>query len=214
MMKPLFWAGAAALLAACGPLNRGGLGDTAANIARAVANGGAAPAAQPSPEMQAARPEDVRVITLRNQGRILPTIQTGANGPITTWGADEGISFSFDRGVLVASRGLGFDLMGTDLAGFHTSLAAGGGTLSRTVATMGSLDQIILRDVTCTLAAAGPENLPTLTGGTQILSRFDESCAGERLAFDNIYWTDPTGTIVRSRQAVTPSIGFIQVEEL
>ena len=198
-----------ATFAACGPLNRGGVGETIINAAKVITGRADPAAAEPSPEMAAAQPQDVLVVSIAALGLALPTVQIGENGAVTTWRADQGFSFSFEDGVLVATRGLGDDLIGSDTGGLAAVLGAGGGTVERAHSYLGALDQVVLRTTSCTVTNAGPEEVTTLTGGTRTLTRFNESCQGRTIAFENIYWLDDDGNIMRSQQLVSPSLAYL-----
>ena len=119
---------------------------------------------------------------------------------------------SFESGILVGTRGLGNDLMGADISGVRATLNAGGGTVTRRHSFLSSEDQIFTRDMTCTITREGSETLQTLRGPRDTV-KFVEDCQGRLLVFKNSYWI-AGGEILRSRQAVSGTEGFIQVDTL
>ena len=215
MIKAFILAVTCTALVSCGPLSKGGVGDTLINAGKLVTGlGGGAEEPAPSPEMASAQPEDVLVISIAALGLATPTVRVGQNGSVSTWRADQGFSFSFDNDILVATRGLGDDLIGSDANGVRAAIAAGGGTVSRAHSYLGALDQIVLRETTCTITRIGSEDVPTLTGSTRNLVRHNESCTGRTIAFENIYWTNEAGDIMRSQQLVSPSLAYLVTDRL
>jgi hypothetical protein len=64
----------------------------------------------------------VSVPALRAQGYAVPSARVGS---VTTWRTADNATFTFDRGVIVSTRGLGDDLMGADV-GQSISASSGG----------------------------------------------------------------------------------------
>lgn len=215
MRRYLLWVGLA-LMSACGPLNEGrGDRQILGELGKAVGLGGeaapTAPAALP-PEVANARPGEVLLVTLRARGAVAPMVRIGENGNRVTWISPGKVSMTFDDAVLISTRGLGDDLMGADVPGLSVAIRAGAGTVQRRHSFIDSLDQIRTSEMTCTVSRAGVEEVQLLSGPRQ-LTRVDEACKGARLVFDNVYWLDG-GRIVKSRQAISPTQGFIDAEQL
>lgn len=127
------------------------------------------------------------------------------NGDVETWLAVDGISVSFRQGVLVASRGLGFDLMGADAQGTLDALAGyDGGVYRRQMRYLTGEQHSTYLMAGCSMTAVGPE---TVDG--QRLQRFEESCKARQHAFTNIFWLNGSGTVVRSRQWLSPEVRYL-----
>jgi hypothetical protein len=115
--------------------------------------------------------------------------------------------------VLVATRGLGADLMTIDSAGVREALRAGGGTVDRRMETLSTQDQIVTDTFRCTIVPAGSETV-SLGVREATLRRFDEECRSRSLVFDNIYWLGEGGEIVSSRQYVSPTVAYLRSNRL
>jgi len=133
--------------------------------------------------------------------------KAGTNGSKVTWVTVDGLSLTFDRGMLVASRGFGDDLMGSDVDGAIASLSGGGNHL-RTLDFLTSLDQIERRSFQCETVVTGTEMLTIieLTYQTEVI---EETCTDGDFSFKNTYWRDRNGIIWQSRQWIAPQTGFL-----
>lgn len=127
---------------------------------------------------------------------------SGVNGPVETWQAVDGVAVSFDRGVLVASRGLGHDLMGADADGTLTALAGGGAEVyRRKMRYLSGEHHSFWLNAGCKVIRREVE------GG---LLRVDESCKTHAHSFTNRFWLDGGGGIRRARQWVSPEVGYLE----
>jgi len=135
------------------------------------------------------------------------------NGARRTWTSDEGISLTLHDGVIVATRGLGNDLMGADAADAQAAIAEGQGMSLRVHDHLGGEDQIIQRSYNCTVSTLREDKLGILD--RQYATRLvQESCVGKRVRFKNLYWVDGAGVIWQSRQWISPRVGFVDIQRL
>ena len=205
-----------ALVSACGPLNDGGVGQQFAEMvqSRVAAARGTAPAAPAlPPEIANAQPGEVLLVSLLARDAVAPMVRFGQNGDTITWISPGKVSLSFTNGLLVSTRGLGNDLMGVTLSGVSAAIRAGGGAAKRQHSYLDGEDNIVTAELDCTIASVGTEEV-MLANGPRALRKMTESCRGRRLAFENSYWVDDAGVILRSRQAISPAEGFMQVDQL
>jgi hypothetical protein len=167
-----------------------------------------------TPEQIAATPDEYRLFTINALGIAeLARRLTSADGR-ETFVAQSGFTAAYKDGVLVATRGLvGEDIMAASAPGLLAALAAGGGTISRAIETLDSMNQIQTATFTCTITAAGTESI-NLGIRSVDAARFDENCRGETLIFDNIYWLDTDGSILASRQYVSPTVAYLRSNRL
>ncbi|OOY20815.1 hypothetical protein BMI86_09905 [Thioclava sp. DLFJ5-1] len=131
----------------------------------------------------------------------------GRNGTVETWRTDDDITVSVDRGVVIATRGLGDDLMAADSG---PTLAALRGTkigayrrTYRFLTADNHSDYVLLG---CEMTTAGNE---TLAG--QNLLRHEEKCSNPKMTVTNIYWTNKKGRVQAGRQWVSPTVGQIAI---
>lgn len=208
---------AAALLAACGPMNEGNLANRLIEerIAPLVGIAPKPEAPKPAaPNIATAAPGEVMLVKIIARNAVAPMRRLSENGSTVTWISPGQVSMTFDDGILIATRGLNEDLMGADISGVRAALAAGGGTATRTHSFLDSEDQIQLRDMTCTITPDGADKVADLSGTRDAL-KFTENCRGDRFGLANTYWLDQAGgKIIQTRQAVSPTVGFIQTNPL
>lgn len=204
------------LTAGCGPLYEDSLGSTLLGAAQSATGIGgttdtpAAPAL--SPAVANAAPGDVLLVKIIARNAVAPLTKAAENGPAITWISPGDVTMTFEDGILVGTRGLNDDLMGVDPVGVRAALAAGGGTAYRLQSFLTSEDQIVTRELTCEITKIGPEEIQII-GGARSTTKFEEDCKGPALEFKNTYFI-ADGQIIRSRQAVSAGVGFIQADQL
>lgn len=205
-MKSVSILGVMALLSACGPMNQGGLG----NNFLGMVSGEEATVAAPS------LPSDVEgnvlFTTLSGKNATAALVRQTTRGDTTTWISPGQVTLTLVDDILVTSRGLGNDLMGADIAGVRGAIRTGSGSTTRVHSFLDSQDQIYSITLNCTYDRIGPEEV-TLVAGPRTLTRVDENCASPQLVFTNSYWMSGD-TIVRFKQAISPTEGFMIAEAL
>ncbi|MCC7319463.1 MAG: YjbF family lipoprotein [Rubellimicrobium sp.] len=161
----------------------------------------------------AERPQDFMIVDVPTIGLNQPARILQANGVEQTWQAQGGATYALDDGILVATRGLIDDLLVISSEGVRPALAAGGGTVTRTIESLDSLDRLSTATVTCTITRDGPETV-NLGLREADLVKFTEHCASPALVFDNAYWLDGAGMIMASRQFVSVGVGYLRSNRL
>ena len=135
------------------------------------------------------------------------------NGTNETWLAQNGFSASYADGILVATRGLGEDILAASVPGIRAAIRDGGGTGQRVRDRIGDLNQILQESFECTIVAGESETVNL--GLRQVETRkYAEICRGARLQFENSYWVDASGEIVTSLQFVTQEVGYLRRSSL
>ena len=209
-MRVLIGLSLALVLTACGPLNEGR--GTPAFLSQLLSTEDTSAAPAIPPEIANAGPGEVLLVTLRARGAVAPMLRTGQNGNRVTWASPGKVSMTFEDGILISTRGLGDDLMGADIGSLASAIRAGSGTVQRKHSYLNSLDQIVTNEVTCTITSGGTETVGLLAGPAN-LRKVTERCEGRRLVFENTYWLRGS-QIIKSLQAIAPSQGFIETEQL
>ena len=156
--------------------------------------GGLLPFVQSGPDPRYAALEEAGAQTLRavpEDGPATVVLRRAAtlSGGETLWLAPDGSGFTFDEGLLVATRGVGEDLVSADLSQLQRLLQTGqSGTIERFESTLDGEGQIILNSYVCTVTVA-PE-----------LVR--EDCSGlTEDGFVNTYrLSNGSGQVISSRQ--------------
>lgn len=207
-------------LASCGPLQESNktastFVDLFQNVGqRAIGNDSPAPAAAPTLSrafIDAQETELLRVSIISREATGLIGLG-GRNGSIETWFSPEGLSFSFDEGLLVGTRGFGDDLMGADVSGAISSFNGGGNHL-RIQDFLNGLGQIERRSFRCETVATKREEI-TIVERSYQTTVFEEACSGETGDFKNTYWRDSQGVIWQSRQWISDDVGFMGYQRL
>jgi hypothetical protein len=166
-----------------------------------------------TPEAIAASPASYRLVQVNALGLVEPARVIQDNGGEDTYRLRSGPTATFDDGILVATRGFGDDLHVIGSQGVLAALRAGGGQVTRIAETIDAQDQVVTTRFDCTIASAGTETVD-LGLRQESLRRFDENCRSATLIFDNIYWLDGAGTVVASRQYVSPSVAYLRANRL
>lgn len=136
----------------------------------------------------------------------------GEGRGVVTWASVDGLSITLRDGVVLATRGLGTDLMS---AGVPT--AAGLATGSRDQRRHfylfgGEVEQE--RAFDCALRDVGNERITVVELAYDTRHRV-ETCAGPGgLTFENHYWFDNRAIIRQSRQWISPDVGFLELQNL
>jgi hypothetical protein len=216
------------VLTACGPLqqdnaNANALKGVFSRITGAVTAGGTADAAAGDSELTGegqpltrdlldAQDVDLLRLSIISQEATGLVIFGGVNGSKVTWLSGVGSSFVFDGGLLVGTRGLGDDLMGSDVAAAKVSLNGGGNHL-RTLDFLNGLSQIERRTYQCVSVQTGREDI-TIVERTYATAVIEETCSGENNSFKNTYWRDRNGVIWQSRQWISGGVGYLGYQRL
>lgn len=166
-----------------------------------------------SPEEIAANPDAYALVTVPAMFPAGLARLTGSRDGMLTWQSQYGFSVSYRDGMLVATRGLGFDLMAADARQTLAALQAGGGTVQRRHETLGSNDEVISTTYDCQLVRGAIEEVDL--GLRKASGRaFTETCLGGGVQFENLYWLDESGQILTSRQFSTLTVAYLRANPL
>ena len=216
MTRTLLLAAMGLMLAGCGDLGSSGVGSRMAGALFPALAGTAAAPASPldfSPQTIAADTSRYMILTINALAVQAPARLVQDNGSDQTWASQSGFTASYRDGLLVATRGLGDDLMASDTGGVRAALAQGGGTAQRAVDFLDDFDQITTVRFDCEIVAQGRETVD-LGLRQPDLAKFEETCTSPKLVFTNIYWLDGTGNILQSRQFVSQTVAYLRSNRL
>lgn len=157
--------------------------------------------AQLTPEVRAQLGNVPLLIATLEQSRASSVlIKQQSNGSVSTYFTPDGISVSLNGGVLVATRGLGFDLMSSDTAQSRSAiLARGGQGVVRLHRYLDGENHTALRSFVCDVRR-------------QEHGWLQETCHGDGITFENSYLLGRGGRIIKSKQWVGPRKGYITIE--
>jgi hypothetical protein len=203
-------------LSACGPLqgeNRIKAITTGRASRAGIGDSSVAPpqAALTRAQIEAVDAELMQVSVLSRNATAF-VFAASTNGTKVTWMSEDGLSITLDRGLLIATRGFGPDLMGADVPPEAVSLADQTNYL-RTFEFLDGLDQIERRTFQCQIVATGPETL-TIFEQSYRTTRFEETCVDDAETFTNVYWRDAAGVTWQATQWVSAEMGSISYQKL
>lgn len=206
----------AALLAACSgdtardvlpPAEASALDGLRAVLRARVGGGVAAPPppglaavrAALTPAVVAALPPGTVLVAHEATGAVWLSQRVATTGGVQTVLSEDGVTLSLRDGLVVASRGLGGDLMESDVADAAAALRAGRARAVRTHGFLDGEDRVVTRAFDCRYAPAGDGVV--------------ERCFATGLSFENTY-AMRGGRIAASRQWLGPRIGHLYLEPL
>ncbi|TGD67179.1 YjbF family lipoprotein [Tabrizicola sp. WMC-M-20] len=212
-MTRAFWSGllAVMVLASCGS-------DTphSVSMVRTVVGSlpGAAKAPAPPPITRALLAQvltPVMLVTIDSRGQkaLIAEIQT--NRGVATWSSVDDITLSFRNGVIVATRGFGADLMAADVPGI--SPRRDGQAHVRVHTLLNGEDQAVQTTYACTFRTVGRETIDVVELAYQT-THVIESCTAEGMRFANGYWISDDESLRKSRQWISPEVGFLTIEDV
>lgn len=128
----------------------------------------------------------------------------GRNGTVTTYGSDSQTTIALDGAVMVATRGLGGDLMSTDAGDLPMLLAARqSGGYGRSLRYLDGEDRTTVTLLDCDLRPADAS-----------ASVFIEYCGAAELELRNVYHFGTDGRVVLSIQWHGPQNGYLTLRHL
>lgn len=138
---------------------------------------------------------------------------TAQNARTETWESQNGFSVSYQDDIMIATRGLGEDLLAGSVSGIREAIRAGGGEGRRVHDSIGDLNQIVQESFECTVTAVDAEEINL--GLRRVETRkYAETCLSDRLQFTNNYWIDSSGVMVTSLQFVSEAVGYVRRSSL
>ena len=166
-------------------------------------------AATVPPELVAALPGPLMLVELPSFDGSTGMTRVGQNGTVETWRGPNGLGLARDQhGVLISTRGFGFDLMSSNTAATSAALSARrAGAVARAMIHLDGEARPQSRIYQCQLRLDGPDTIAI--AGTMVgLTNMTEHCQGQDgYRFENLYWLDRAGRAVHSRQWISPEIG-------
>jgi Group 4 capsule polysaccharide lipoprotein gfcB, YjbF len=202
-------------LTGCGDIAKSGLGSQMIGaLIPALAGTPSAPSALDfSPQTIADHTDQYQIFTINAMSVQAPARLIQDNGTGQTWASQSGFTASYRDGLLVATRGLGDDLMASDTGQVRAVLAQGGGQAQRAVDFLDDFDRVETVRFACEIAAQGRE-VVDLGLRQPELAKYEETCSSPTLVFTNIYWLDAAGEILQSRQFVSQTVAYLRSNRL
>lgn len=150
---------------------------------------------------------------LTGPGTFATLVPVGANGDVITWRSADEITLSLRQGILVATRGLGQDLMAADVTDALQMIRGGAADYTRVHTYLDGEYQTRFQAFTCRHEGQIPEQIEIVQVSHQT-RRIEESCFAADMRIANTYWVDHGGIVWKSKQWVSPALGYIETELL
>lgn len=161
-------------------------------------------------EPQLIGPERLSV-TLPKSGAQATLGPVARNGDVTVWQTLDGITLSFRNGLLIGTRGMGDDLMSADVAGTLAMLREPATDLYHlhTRSYLDGEDRTVFRRYQCRETERADAQVD-LVGRIEPVLRSTVRCVSPSDEITNVYWIDGSGQVLRSRQWVSPAVGYME----
>lgn len=143
---------------------------------------------------------------------LLYLVPFGQNGAVETWTTSDDRTLSFRDGVLVATRGLGPDIMQADVPS-RAHLASGAGRHGRAYYYLDGNDKIRRQSWSCILSDRGGEAI-TVVGVQHMTRHVVETCTGDGGEITNEYWFESGGFVRKSKELIMPEWGYADVSRV
>lgn len=169
---------------------------------------------QLTPEVASQLPVRVMLVELPQAGSAALTGIDTVKGETVTWRSLEDQALTIQSGVVIATRGLAFDLMGSNIGLNPSDLFAQYEYRDTSVRSFSFLDgENILTTVSyeCRYDIQPPEIVARLNGGTE-LPFVSETCIRPGPDIENRYYFDSVGRQVTSKQWLGDILGYAMVE--
>jgi hypothetical protein len=135
-------------------------------------------------------------------------------GPIVVWRTDDDITLTLRGGVLVATRGLGRDIISAGTLQQPGRPGPAPGTGQRQIFLMTGGNQVQTLTLACEVTDLGPETI-VIVERAHPTRHLRETCQGGGGAIVNDYWVDAArGLVWQSRQWAGPQTGYMRFRQL
>lgn len=152
---------------------------------------------------------------LTGPGTLATMVPVGHNGGVVTWRSGDDVSLSLDHGVVVATRGLGHDLMSADVADTRAVLDGTdeGTDYTRIHSYLDGEYQVVFRAFRCRKDVEAATTVE-IVQQTHAVTRIEESCFSDQGNIANSFFLGADGTVWKSKQWISPALGYMETELL
>ena len=151
-------------------------------------------------------------------------LETGQNGTLTLypglglgqiWLGADGATLTLDRGILKASRGMGYDLMGaTSAIPPWVQIKKNDAIYDREFSYLSGDNKIVRYTFECITSKSEKQATLTIWEVEFLVDKYEELCSHQSFRLKNTYFVDQKGIVRKSKQYHSESIGYIITERL
>lgn len=137
------------------------------------------------------------------------------NGAFDTYATGQRQTLTLRDGMLTATRGLGNDLMSSDIDAVQALIRARkDGRAPRRMRYLDGQNGTFEFRFDCTVQVGDTQTLPRVTGGTQTLRQVNERCVSPSRDIANSYMVDASGHVMASSQWAGPLNGNLSITQI
>lgn len=150
-------------------------------------------------------------------------LESGQNGTLTqypgegigqTWLGADGATITLKKGVLMASRGLGDDLMGGETNIPDWQEIKNTISINREIAHLKNDNKLISRSMLCNVVPTKKKKYVTVFDLSFVVREYIETCSDSFGEIRNIYLVDNNNIVRKSKQYHSETLGYLQIERL
>ena len=141
------------------------------------------------------------------------SLYPGSN-TVETWLSADGATVSLSNGELVATRGLGDDLMGSVVPKATTFKQRLGNPYTKTMRFLTADDQNADLNLECTMRQFHKTEEILIFEKMHEVSKYLETCTNEDYILENLFWQNSEGLTLMSKQFHGPSVGQLLIMRL
>ena len=141
-------------------------------------------------------------------------VRTSREG-IRTWVTGDDVGLTFAGDVVIATRGLGPDLVSADVTGTRQALGQGAptGFYGKFHSYLDGENRTVFRSLQCRITGIAPESVEII-GRSHRTRRIDETCYLPGQEILNQFWKGQDGVMWKTRQWIGPDAGYMTTERL
>lgn len=155
------------------------------------------------------------LILVENREALGTMFQVQNTGNTTAWLSGDNSMITLNQGLLMASRGLGWDLMSSDVTASARHIHSGKtGSVTRVSRHLDGDDQMITDVFSCEIESRGAREIEisNVVYNTRLMQ---ERCESGDTSFESLYWVGIHGEgIMQSRQWASVEIGIVSILHL
>lgn len=187
-----------------------------ATLGQFLNRGAAQPAVSPAQQVAQAlaNSNEPLILLASSAGATTVLTEIAQNGPHDHYATSARQVITLRDGVLVATRGLGNDLMSSDIDGSLALIRARKpGTARREMRYLDGEDRTFTYSFDCTVSVGASESIETGLIKARV-TNVTESCESTSRSFKNIYKVDGKGQVLASNQWFSPIGGSYSMSQL